>query len=197
MEKATFEQYLELGQMIKRGELTKPFVQAVIEGRVEVKPKCKRPSITSFDPIPVDYSIQPDPIDGVDEDDQEYVVWDRDESCVDVPTEGVHDVIFQLVRFNMDMEDAEEVHAVLESLGSRSATFEEAYAFDERMCPDEFKGLMIIALGSIAWPGDYPEVTCLSSDGLVWHLGTDMIKRGWKHKTCCFLAVPKTSKIAD
>lgn len=37
MEKATIDQYLELGQMIKRGELTKPFVQAIIEGRVFVR----------------------------------------------------------------------------------------------------------------------------------------------------------------
>ena len=36
MENATFEQYLEIGQMIKRGEIEKGLAQAVIEGRVTI-----------------------------------------------------------------------------------------------------------------------------------------------------------------
>lgn len=37
MEKATFDQYLELGQMIKRGELDRQTVQALIEGRMAAR----------------------------------------------------------------------------------------------------------------------------------------------------------------
>jgi len=37
MDKATFDQYLELGQMIKRGEIPRAIMQAIIEGKVVVR----------------------------------------------------------------------------------------------------------------------------------------------------------------
>lgn len=38
MSNATMSQYLQLGKMIQNGALTREFVQAVLEGRVEVRP---------------------------------------------------------------------------------------------------------------------------------------------------------------
>lgn len=177
MRSATLEQYLEIGQMIGRGAISKELAQAIIEDRVVI-----RGDIGSFFVALVVY-VQPE----FEELKRMFPAFvhpkyknnrfDPIERCKNVPTFIDSHPAFEYVHLNRHAS-TDEVLAEMDSRRLRPALYEELLGFAERY-PDEQWKYRIVALGSTACVSGDRAVAYLSNDGDGCHGNGRGLDLGW------------------
>ncbi len=138
--------------IIRNEDLARIMVQALkneIE-RAEIE-RSEAPTFTTYEDVPVDYSIRPTDdfsgeFDWISDDYPRSSDWQRHETCQDLPTEGVRKQTFELVHIKKRMY-TKQVLDVFEAKGLRPATLEEFICF-ARKHPDLQREFEVIGLGS-------------------------------------------------
>lgn len=177
MEKATFGQYLELGQMIKSGTLDRDTVQALIEGRITIT--AMKPLGENEYLVPVGYDMPREKgklesefsKDGASELFCGNYEWQPHSSCAEIDQTPGKRVM--LVKHFGRNTTSEANIAEMDKLGYRPATHLEANAF-AKANPVLQRQFWIVALGSSTLRGGRRYVAELFCDS-----GGRILDLGW------------------
>ncbi len=149
MTAATFDQYLQFGQMVSKGAVSRQLMQAMLEGRVLINPEVRRAErfVVKVGYYQPRYRDLKKLFDVVTDDYRRGAIhFEPISVCQDVRTIGEPEISFELVSMGMESTSV-DVLAHLEARELRPALHEELIAFSLAY-PKMQLANPIVALGS-------------------------------------------------